>query len=86
MSLVHKKNDNVKSPKHYEILGDFESITIIASTMTEDQWFGFCLGNIIKYRLRAGKKNDVLEDIAKSDFYKELYTKHKKLCRGKNNG
>ena len=77
MSLVHKKNDNVKSPKHYEILDDFESITIIASTMTEDQWFGFCLGNIIKYRLRAGKKNDVLEDIAKSDFYKKIMQRKK---------
>tara|TARA_R110001599_G_scaffold28968_3_gene99477 strand:+ start:617 stop:766 length:150 start_codon:yes stop_codon:yes gene_type:complete len=35
---------------------------------------------------KSREKNNVLEDIAKSDFYKELYTKHKKLCRGKNNG
>ncbi|MGL6013908.1 MAG: DUF3310 domain-containing protein, partial [Shewanella oncorhynchi] len=23
--------------------------------MTEEEWRGFCLGNVLKYRLRAGK-------------------------------
>jgi hypothetical protein len=49
--------------------------------MTDDQWFGFCLGNIIKYRLRAGNKGALVQDIAKADFYEELYEKHKHLCR-----
>jgi len=73
--------DQVKNPKHYQIIDGFESITIIASAMTIEQWKGFCLGNIIKYRLRAGNKDKLEQDIAKADFYKELYDMHKHLCR-----
>ena len=43
--------DNVRNPKHYQIIDGFESIDIIASCMTEEAWKGFCLGNIIKYVL-----------------------------------
>jgi len=75
------RNDPVRNPSHYKLLGDFESITVIASAMTDDQWFGFCLGNIIKYRLRAGNKGALVQDIAKADFYEELYENHKHLCR-----
>ena len=74
-------SDAIKSPKHYQILDGCESITIIASAMTVEQWNGFCLGNIIKYRLRAGNKDALKQDIGKADFYKELYEKHKHLCR-----
>lgn len=72
--------DQVRKPSHYQILQGVESITIIASAMTTAQWHGFCLGNIIKYRLRAGNKDKLEQDIAKADFYKELYSLHKHLC------
>jgi len=74
--------DNIKNPQHYQLIEGHESITIIARSMTQEQWKGFCLGNIIKYRLRAGKKDDMYDDIAKADFYKELYEMHKGLCWG----
>lgn len=73
-------SDNVRNPKHYQMCG-IETITIIASCMTESEWLGYCRGNIIKYRLRAGKKGDATECLAKADFYEELYEKHKHLCR-----
>lgn len=73
--------DSVKNPKHYQVIEGVESITIIASAMTVDQWRGFCLGNILKYRIRAGKKGDLQQDIAKADYYQELYEMHKNLCR-----
>lgn len=72
--------DNVRNPKHYQMCG-IETITIIASCMTESEWLGYCRGNIIKYRLRAGKKGDAAECLAKADFYEELYEQHKHLCR-----
>ena len=72
-------NDNIKSPSHYQLLEGFESITIIASAMTIEQLKGLCLGNIIKYRLRAGNKDALEQDIGKADFYKELYDLHKGL-------
>lgn len=73
--------DNIKNPSHYQILEGVESIQIIASAMTMEAWSGFCLGNIIKYRLRAGNKDALEQDIGKADYYKELYLKHKHLCR-----
>ena len=74
-------SDAIKNPKHYQILDGCEPITIIASVMTVEQWHGFCLGNIIKYRLRAGNKDALEQDIGKADFYKELYSMHVHLCR-----
>ena len=74
-------SDQIKNPKHYQILEGVESIEIIASALTEDQWKGFCLGNILKYRIRAGKKDELTQDIGKADFYEELYDMHKNLCR-----
>jgi hypothetical protein len=76
-----KPNDQVKNPSHYQIIEGFESITIIASALTVEQWKGFCIGNILKYRIRAGKKGDLKQDIDKADFYEELYEQHKHLCK-----
>ncbi len=80
------QHDAIRSPKHYSILDGVESITIIASAMTVDEWRGFCLGNIIKYRLRAGNKDKLEQDISKADYYKELFEKHKHLCLFKGTG
>ncbi|AGN34150.1 hypothetical protein VPPG_00025 [Vibrio phage VD1] len=76
-----EQHDVIKNPKHYSILDGVESITIIACSMTVDEWRGFCLGNIIKYRLRAGNKDALEQDIGKADYYKELFEKHKHLCK-----
>lgn len=75
-------NDVVNNPKHYAIIDDVESIDIIASSLTVEQFKGFCLGNIIKYRLRAGNKDDLLIDIAKADNYKSIFENKKHLCKG----
>ncbi len=74
-------NDAVKQPKHYLIMGE-ETITIIARSMTLDEWRGYCRGNVLKYRLRAGKKDDAAQDLAKADFYEELFEMHKDKCIG----
>lgn len=72
--------DAVNSPKHYQFFPDLEAIEVIARSMTQEQFYGYCLGNRLKYRLRAGKKDKLEQDIAKSDKYLELYGKHKGLC------
>lgn len=74
-------NDLVASPNHYKILDDFESIEIIACSMTVEQFKGFCLGNIIKYRLRAGKKDLLEQDINKANQYETIFKQFKSLCR-----
>lgn len=76
--------EGVRTPSHYMLFEDVESIQVIARTMTVSEFKGFCLGNVLKYRLRAGKKSElatVEKDLAKADFYKELFAKHKGECR-----
>ncbi len=60
--------DNINSPKHYRLPGlNIESIDIIRAILGKYfKWF--CLGNIIKYVLRAEKKNG-LEDYKKARKY-----------------
>ncbi|WP_455036843.1 DUF3310 domain-containing protein [Leptotrichia massiliensis] len=64
------ENDNVNSPKHYKLEGlDVEAIDIIKATVKD--FNSFCHGNIIKYVLRANKKNGV-EDFKKAKKYIEM--------------
>ena len=80
---VTSGDDGVKQPTHYQLFDDIEAIEVIARSMTTEMFKGYCLGNILKYRLRAGKKGEMAtleKDTAKAEFYKELYEKHKGLC------
>lgn len=81
-TLQGVKPDAVNSPKHYSVFEKLEAIEVIASSMTTDQFYGYCLGNILKYRLRAGGKDDVMQELGKADKYQELFTKYKYLCKG----
>lgn len=73
-------NNMVTNPKHYEFFEGVEAITIIARSMTEKQFAGYCMGNALKYRLRAGKKFNTEEDLKKAEYYKELFQKHRHEC------
>lgn len=75
-----KAPDAVNSPKHYQFFPDLEAIVVIARSMTQEQFYGYCLGNRLKYRLRAGNKDKLEQDIAKSDKYSELYEQHRGKC------
>lgn len=75
------KYDAIKHPKHYLVMSDIEAIDVIAGSMTEEMFRGYCLGNILKYRLRAGKKDALEQDIGKASEYEALFEKWKHLCR-----
>lgn len=75
------KPDAVNHPKHYAVFEQLEAIEVIASSMTTEQFYGYCLGNILKYRLRAGGKDDVMQELGKADKYQELFTQFKYLCK-----
>lgn len=65
--------DPINSPPHYTH-GDIEPIDAIES------WcLGFCLGNVVKYIARAGRKGDRLEDLKKARWYLE-----REIMRGEN--
>ena len=75
-----KAPDAVNSPKHYQFFPELEAIEVIARSMTQEQFYGYCLGSRLKYRLRAGNKDKLEQDIAKSDKYSELYEQHRGKC------
>lgn len=61
--------DNVNKPNHYTS-GDIECIDAIKSALTEEEFRGYCKGNIIKYVWRERFKNGN-EDIQKAIKYME---------------
>ena len=56
-------SDAVNHPDHYKA-GGLEAIDVI-----EAFDLGFNLGNTTKYVLRAGRKNDAVEDLEKAAWY-----------------
>ena len=74
-------SESVKNPKHYDVIEGITVIDIIAQSMTVEQFKGFCLGNIIKYRMRAGNKDLLEQDINKYNYYVELFDNKKHLCK-----
>ena len=66
-------NDNVNHPKHYT--SHPSGIEVIEIT----EHMNFCLGNVIKYVLRADLKHDAIEDLEKAKWYleRELVRRHK---------
>ena len=67
-------NDPVNHPKHYKWF-DTEVIEVMEKVLSTEEYLGFLKGNSLKYRMRAGKKNTVFEDIRKAMFYEDLYQK-----------
>lgn len=70
---VNHSIERVEHPKHYSYLKELCGIEVIDITRHMD----FCLGNAIKYILRAGHKQDAIltdnqkeiEDLKKAIFY-----------------
>lgn len=57
-------NDLVNHPPHYKSVNGLEAIDVI-----EGFGLGFHLGNVVKYILRAGRKDGVLQDLRKARWY-----------------
>lgn len=64
--------DVVNHPKHYEVWDGLEAKEIVRMLLTEEEYNGWCKGNLIKYRMRAGLKNPqkIVEDIEKAEWFK----------------
>lgn len=69
------KADQVHQPKHYEVVPNIQAKemieTILNSVLTKGMspYQVYCLGNTLKYRLRAGKKDNLQQDIDKANEY-----------------
>ena len=67
---MENKKDNVNKPSHYQLDCGIESIKIIETVLGTRGFISFCLGNVLKYLIRAEKKNK-LEDYKKASKYLE---------------
>lgn len=56
-------DDPVDHPRHYT--SHPSGVEVIQIT----EWMNFCLGNAVKYILRAGLKGDALQDLEKARWY-----------------
>lgn len=66
-----KPVDMVHNPKHYQQFG-MEVIDIIRHVLGPEGFRAYCIGNELKYRLRAGDKGDAAQDLAKAMKYREF--------------
>jgi hypothetical protein len=62
------KPDLVNSPPHYTA-GGIETIDYIKAKLTPEEYVGYLKGNVIKYTSRAGKKDDMVQDLEKAQWY-----------------
>ena len=63
---IYKGSDNVNHPIHY--MGKVEVIDYIEDKLTQEQFEGYLVGNVMKYMSRYQKKNG-LEDLKKGSWY-----------------
>lgn len=70
--LREPATDTVNSPKHYVLTGlePYQSIDVVKSVLGKTGFKFFCIGNALKYLIRAEKKNG-LEDYRKAKKYIE---------------
>ena len=68
--MENRNIDNVNNPNHYKLGCGIESIKIIETVLGAQGFVAFCLGNILKYLIRAEKKNGK-EDYKKAAKYLE---------------
>lgn len=63
----------VKNPasSHYEIYPGVEAIDVIKKMLTPEEYNGFLKGNILKYQLRLGKKDNIEKELEKIKDYTE---------------
>lgn len=67
------QHDDINRPKHYELAPGIEAWDVIRAVLTPEELRGYCLGNVLKYRLRAGEKEgqDPTKCLAKARWYRE---------------
>jgi len=68
------QHDPVNNPSHYAD-SKYEVIDILQDKMTEFEFRGFLKGNVLKYIMRADKKDNPKQDLQKAEWYlKRLIT------------
>ena len=70
--MTHNTSGYATDAKHYQILTE-QPIEIMQKLFSAEQLKGFLLGNVIKYSLRCGRKDDPTKEIQKVAQYAAWY-------------
>lgn len=66
-------DDPVYSPSHYRLVlpngEEIEAIDLIHSVLGEEGMVSYCRGSALKYLCRAGKKDDLAQDLRKAAWF-----------------
>lgn len=62
------KTNLTSNNPHYKV-GGIQPIEYMKYKMTQEQYFGFCIGNVHKYMGRLGHKDDRLKELYKVRDY-----------------
>ena len=74
---------NIEENKHHLLWKGMQSLDVMKLSLTKEEYIGFLKGQILKYQLRLGKKDDVAKELKKiQDYTNEL---NKMLDEEKNN-
>ena len=66
--LKNMNEDMVSSPKHYNF-GDIETIDVIKTFLSPEEFKGYLKGNILKYRERHSYKGQSETDLKKAKWH-----------------
>lgn len=70
-------HDEITNPKHYDLFPDgMQAIDVIRAALTPEEFAGYCKGNFLKYRLRAGEKGDPVKCLGKAEWYRAELREH----------
>lgn len=79
-------HDDVNKPKHYDLFPNQQVIDVIEAYLTEEEFAGYCKGNALKYRIRAGDKGDAIKCIAKANWHQNKLREVEAACEERNGG
>lgn len=69
---------NIEENKHHLIWDGKQSIDVMRHMLTREEFLGFLKGQVLKYQLRLGKKDDYKQDLKKIDDYTKQLNKELK--------
>lgn len=73
--MIEKKHEQSEQPDYYKSNGLSPMDAFEKGLLSEEEFIGFIKGNVIKYSVRAGKKDDAVKDIDKAIDYLEWLKK-----------
>ncbi len=70
-------HDEIQNPAHYDLFPGQQAIDVIKAALTPEEFRGYCKGNALKYRLRAGEKGPAEKCLTKANWYRDRLLEEK---------